>query len=135
MRKIASVCVGLMATSSAIADNLEGVNEILCASMQAQLCFETGECFRAEPWELSIPEFVVVDIRKKTLSTTKASGQNRSSPFTSYQRSDGMILLQGTEALRAFSIVIEETSGHLTAAVARDGVTVTVFGSCTDADV
>ncbi len=135
MKKIASVCVGLMATGSAIAENLEGVNEILCAATQAHLCFETGECFRAEPWELSIPEFVVVDTRKKTVSTTKASGQNRSSPFTSYERSAGMIYLQGTEGLRAFSFVIEETSGHLTVAVARDGVTVTVFGSCTNADI
>ena len=36
---------------------------------------------------------------------------------------------------RAFSFVIEEASGHMTVAIARDGLSVTVFGVCTDKDV
>ncbi len=135
MRKSASVCVVLLAGSTAFAENLEGVDEMLCASVSVQICFETGECFSAQPWELSIPEFVVIDTKEKTVATTRASGQNRSSPFTSYERSDGLIYLQGTEGMRAFSFVIEESSGHATIAIVRDGATVTVFGSCTDADV
>ena len=135
VKKVTSVCIGLLATNIATAENLEGVDEILCASTQAQICFETGECFSAEPWQLSIPEFVVIDIKDKTVSTTRASGQERSSPFASYQRSDGLIYLQGTEGMRAFSFVIDEVAGHLTVAIARDGASVTVFGSCTDTDI
>jgi hypothetical protein len=135
MKKITSVCIGLLASNIASAENLEGVDEILCAATQAQICFETGECFSAEPWQLSIPEFVVIDTKEKTVSTTRASGEERSSPFTSYERSDGLIYLQGTEGMRAFSFVIDETAGHLTVAIARDGASVTVFGSCTDTDI
>lgn len=82
-----------------------------------------------------MPEFVVIDLKKKTISTTKASEQNRSTPFTSISRSEGRIYLQGLESERAFSFVIDEASGRLTAAVARDGIAVNVFGACTVTDL
>jgi hypothetical protein len=135
MKNLAIACTGLLASSMAMADNLEGTDELLCAAGQVQVCFENGECFSVAPWELSMPDFVVIDMKAKTVSTTKASGQNRSTPFTSVERSDGVISLQGVEAQRAFSFVIEEASGHMTVAIARDGLSVSVFGVCTDTDV
>ena len=39
------------------------------------------------------------------------------------------------EAGRAFSFVIDEVTGLLTAALADDGLSLSVFGDCTDADV
>ena len=135
MKNLAIACTGLLASGMALAENLEGTDEFLCAAGQAQVCFENGECFSAAPWELSIPDFVVIDTKAKTVSTTKASGQNRSTPFSSVIRSDGVIFLQGLESQRAFSFVIEEASGHMTVAIVRDGLSVTVFGVCTHTDV
>lgn len=135
MKNLAIACTGLLASGMAMSDNLEGSDDLLCAAAQVQICFENGECFSVAPWELSIPDFVVIDTKAKTVSTTKASGQNRSSPFTSVERSDGVIYLQGLEGQRAFSFVIEEASGHMTVAIARDGLSVTVFGVCTDTDI
>ena len=48
---------------------------------------------------------------------------------------DGLIYLQGIEGARAFSFVIDESTGSLTASIARDGISVNVFGACTDADL
>ena len=45
------------------------------------------------------------------------------------------IYLQGKEGERTFSFVIDEYSGHMTVAIVRDGISVTVFGACTDADI
>ena len=134
MRKLVIACTGLLASSVAVPENLNGVNELLCAAAHVQICFENEECFSAAPWELSIPDFVVIDTKKKSVSTTKASGQNRTTPFSSVERSDGKIYLQGLEAERAFSFVIEEYTGTMTVAVARDGFSVTVFGVCTRTD-
>ena len=131
MNKLAIACTGLLAGSMVMAENLVGADDILCAAAQAQICFENGECFSVAPWELSIPDFVVIDTKEKTVSTTKASRENRSSPFSSVERNDGIIYLLGTEGDRAFSFVIEESSGHITAAITRDGFSVTVFGVCT----
>jgi len=135
MKTFAIACTGMLAAGIAMAENLEGADELLCAAGRAQICFENGECFSAAPWELSIPDFVVIDTKEKSVSTTKASGQNRSSPFSSIERSDGIIYLQGIEGQRTFSFVIEEASGHMTVAVVRDGFSVTVFGVCTHIDV
>ena len=134
-KKLAIASAMLAMTTTAAAENVEGVGKMICAAAQAQICFETGECFAATPFELQVPDFILVDTKKRTVSTTKASGADRSTEFTHLTREDGLISLQGVEGGRAFSFVIEELTGQLTAAIARDGLTVTVFGACTDADL
>jgi len=132
MTRLLIAIMALMPVGLAQADNLDGVERMVCAAAQVQICVESDRCYQATPAELDIPEFVVIDTAKKTISTTRASNQNRSTSFTKVDRSDGLIYLQGIESGRAFSFVIEEASGHLTAAIARDGIAVSVFGACTD---
>ena len=135
MKKLIAALVGMLAGGLVQADNLEGVNEIVCAAAQVQICIENDTCYAAPPFELDVPDFVVIDISKKTISTTKASNENRSTKFTSVEKLDGLIYLQGVEGGRAFSFVIDEATGHMTVAVSRDGLSVSVFGACTDTDL
>ncbi|MFT5140126.1 MAG: hypothetical protein ACI9H8_001574 [Lysobacterales bacterium] len=135
MKNITIFCAGLMIGTMAQADNLEGVDEMLCAVGQVQICIENDSCYSAHPAELNVPNFVVINTKEKTISTTKGSGLNRATPFNSVQREDGLIYLQGMESGRAFSFVIDESGGHMTVAVSRDGVAVNVFGVCTDTDL
>ncbi len=135
MRKLAIAITGVLFGPLVQADDLTGVNEMICAAAQVQICIENDTCYAAAPAELGIPDFVVIDIKKKTVSTTKSSDQNRSSPFKSIMKSDGLIYLQGIEGERAFSFVIDEATGRMTVAVARDGISVIVFGACTDTDL
>ena len=130
---VASSC--LILGSNATAENLEGVDEMICSAGQAQICLETGDCYATTPWELSVPDFVVINTKKKTISTTKASGLNRSTEFSKVEKSEGLIYLQGIDSGRAFSFVIDEITGRMTVAVSRDGLSVTVFGACTDTDI
>lgn len=133
--KLAIASAMLAVTTSATAENVEGVEKMICAAAQAQICLETGQCYAASPHELQVPDFILIDTKKRTVSTTRASGTNRSTEFTHLAREDGLISLQGVEDGRAFSFVIDELTGRLTAAIARDGLSVTVFGACTDADL
>jgi len=135
MKKLAFTCLAFLTGAAAFAENLEGVDEMICSAGQAQICLETAECYSTTPWELSIPDFVVIDVKKKTVSTTKASGLNRSTRFSDVGREDGLIYLQGIDGGRAFSFVIDVATGRMTAAIARDGLSVTVFGACTDVDI
>ena len=125
----------LGASVTAHAENLEGVDNMICSAGYAQICLETGECYAATPYELDVPDFVLIDTRRETISTTKASGLNRSTEFSRVERTEGTIYLQGIENGRAFSFVIDEVTGRMTVAVSRDGLTVTVFGACTDSDL
>lgn len=115
------------------ADDLRGTDRFLCTAIQATACFVDGDCVMDVPANLNVPQFIVVDLKARSLATTKASGQNRSTPVEHHRRENGMVVLQGYERERAFSIVIHEESGELSAAVARDGRAVAVFGACTPA--
>lgn len=133
VKRIAAVSIGLLASLPVLAENISDADRIICSPADVKLCFENGECFDTNPWEIDMPEFVLIDIKKKTISTTKASGQDRSTSFSALEKSEGLLLMQGMEDGRAFSFVIEEMTGIMTASIARDGVSVSVFGACTDA--
>jgi hypothetical protein len=92
---------------------------------------ENGECWVDLPWNLNVPQFIEVDLETKRLSTTEASGENRATPIKHLSRVDGTIVFHGFEMGRAFSWVISEATGHVTAAVAAEGLAVAVFGACT----
>ena len=135
MKRYILTSILMLAASTGFADNLEGSDKLLCSSTKILICFEDAECIETYPWEMNLPQFIVVDMKKKTLSTTKGSDENRSSPINTIERDGGKIFLQGIEAGRAFSYVIDELTGLATVAISRDGLTVSVFGACTDAEI
>jgi hypothetical protein len=121
----------LGAMGPVLADDLHGADRILCSAVTATVCTVDGDCETDLPYNWNIPQFIEIDLAKKILSTTKASGENRQTPAASLTREDGWIYLQGVEGGRAFSFVIDETTGLTSIAVARKGLTVSVFGACT----
>ena len=135
MKKTAAASIGLLAFTAVLAENISDSDRIVCSPADVKLCFENGECFDTNPWEIDLPEFLIIDVRKKTISTTKVSGQDRTTSFSALTKTDELLLMQGIEDNRAFSFVIEQQTGIMTASVARDGVSVSVFGACTDADL
>jgi hypothetical protein len=128
-----AAAVVLLAVSAVSADDLTGATELLCSPAQATVCNPEEGCETAPPWTWNIPSFIKVNLEDKTMSTTEASGEDRATPIGNVQRSGGRIFLQGVERGRAFSFVVDEATGMITAAVARDGFTVSVFGACTPA--
>jgi len=123
--------VVLLPATVLMADDLTGAETILCSSAQVTICYTSGECENAPPWDLNIPDFVEIDLSKKLLRTTLASGENRSTPIKNLEREEGLLAMQGFEGGRAFSFVVNEKTGRLSVSVAREGISVTVFGSCT----
>lgn len=125
----------LMACSVAQADDVTDTNRILCSTSVIMLCVEDGDCFPISVLDSDTPQFLLIDTKKKMVSTTRASGEKRESKVANLSRVGGRIFLQGVENNSAYSILIEEESGRFSAAIARDGITHSVFGACTDADV
>ena len=121
----------LCSGSTAAADDLTGADRFLCTPIQATLCVEDGECAVDLPWNVNIPQFIVVVLKARRLATTEASGENRQTAIEHLRRVDGSIVFHGFEMGRAFSWVIDEPSGRVTAAIATDGISVAIFGACT----
>ena len=61
-------------------DDLSEATELLCSSSWATVCTADEVCESGPPWSWNIPQFVKVDLQTKTLSTTEASGENRTTP-------------------------------------------------------
>ncbi len=127
----ATAALVMVVSQAAHADDLGGAETLLCAAVQAAVCFDDGECVVDLPWNLNVPEFIEVDLATKRLATTAASGENRATPIEHLSRGDGAIVFHGYEMGRAFSWVIDEQTGRATVALAADGGAVTVFGACT----
>ena len=129
---VASIlALSLLGARPAIADDLSGASALLCSSSWATVCTSDEFCESGAPWGWDIPQFVEVDIKKKLLSTTKASGENRSTPAEVLRTDNGRILIQGEELGRAFSIFISEQTGTMSSVIAGENMTVSVFGACT----
>ena len=120
-----------VAAAPSTADDLKGAGKLLCSSVEATVCDVNGDCEMGPPWNWDIPQFIEVDMKAKTIASTKASGENRATPIRLLLREEGLLVLQGFEQGRAFSFVIHEVSGAASVAVARDGLTVSIFGACT----
>jgi hypothetical protein len=125
----------LLGSTVAIADSLVGKDRFLCAGVEAMVCTPDGVCDSGPALDFKVPGFVLVDVKKQTLATTDASGENRQSPIRHLTREGGQIILQGTENLRAFSMVLHEEDGLASIAIALDGLTINVFGKCTPVPV
>ena len=125
------ILTSVLALSPVLADDLTGASKFLCTAVQVTACADDGECIGGAPWDFNIPQFIEIDLKAKTLSTTKASGENRTTKIKNLERDEGMIILQGYERGRAFSFTIQEQSGMASIAVARDGIGVVVFAVCT----
>ncbi len=128
---VALFMVVIFSALAARADDLTESSRFLCVPVQATVCVEDGECAVDLPWNLNIPQFIEVDLEAKLLATTSASGLNRETPIEHLSRGEGTIVFHGFEMGRAFSWVIDEGTGHVTAAVAADGLALAVFGACT----
>jgi hypothetical protein len=128
---LAGALLALALPAAAAADDLTGSQMILCTSVQVMACTDAGDCAVENPWNLNVPQFIEIDLKDKRMSTTKASGENRSTPIRTLERDGGLLILQGIEAGRAYSFVIGEKTGMAAVTVARDGMTVSIFGACT----
>jgi hypothetical protein len=135
MKRTVVASASLLVGGAALADNLQGADRLLCAVGPITICIEDADCYSAHAAELGVPDFVILDLKNKKMQTTKASEENRTTPFATVSRTGGAIYLQGIESGRAFSFVINEATGRLVVAVSRDGASVTAFGTCTNAKV
>lgn len=118
------------AASTATAGGFDGSKNLLCATLEISECdFDTG-CERKTYLQADFPAFVEVEFDGKRLVAVVAGDDGRASAIESVTSKDGKTILQGAEHGRAWSMVISQESGDMTATVADIGATFSVFGAC-----
>ena len=119
----AALCAAVV---PALAADFDGTKPLICSSIEAHDCELGVTCLRSVAEDLNVPQFIRMDFTKKTLSA-----RGKTSQMQGYQRSQGMLIVQGVENNRAFSITINEQSGKLVGAIAADEEGYMIFGACT----
>ena len=120
------VAAAFLAAAPVLAADFDGSKPLICAAIEAHDCGLGMTCDRAIPEDLNVPQFIRLDFNAKTMSA-----RGRSTSMQSNTRSSGMLIVQGFENSRAFSITISEQSGKLVGAIAADEQGFMIFGACT----
>ncbi len=131
MKKIVGLGLLLLVSAPALGDLLVDADRLLCVPGTVSHCVEGQPCHSGAPEGVNIPEFIEVDLKRKTLAATAASEEDRTTSVQKVTRQDGIIYLQGVEYGRAFNMMISEQTGDLVFMVATSGQTATMFGDCT----
>ncbi len=113
---------------SARGADFDGSRNLLCAPKDVVECDGTARCERVSSEEIELPNFIHVQFGKKRL--VSASGDERSTTIQNVQNVDGLTILQGAENGRAWSVVIDQTSGRMTGSIADSGGAFSIFGAC-----
>jgi hypothetical protein len=110
----------------ALSADFDGSKPLICSAIEANDCAPGTACQKGPAENLNMPQFIRLDFSKKTMS---AGG--RSSPIHRQARDGGMLVIQGFENYRAWSVAINETTGKLVGAIAGDQEGFLIFGACT----
>jgi len=123
--------VTVFATESAKAGVFDGTKNLVCATLEISECdFDSG-CERKTYAEADFPAFVNVEFTSKRVVAVVGGETGRSTAIEKVSSKDGKTILQGAENGRAWSMLINQESGDMTAAIADVGATFSIFGACT----
>jgi hypothetical protein len=112
----------------AAAAQYDGSAPLLCSSMVILECGADGACARTTHAVANVPPFVKVHPQGKVVSTMDGK---RTSPIKHVERLNGNMYLHGGEGARAWTVIISEATGKMSAAVAGEEHGFLVFGICT----
>ncbi len=127
------VSIFFLAPYGALAADFDGSKPFLCAVTEVVECDEENGCSEGTLESMDIPQFVKVDLKRKKISakSRKESKEKREAKIIHSVRADGALIMQGTQGVRGWSMVVGEKSGKMSASVSEDNVGFILFGACT----
>jgi hypothetical protein len=120
-----------VAPGPAGAAELDGSAPILCALMGVTECDRWGLCEGIEGTSMGLPPFVRVNVGGKALEPLDGSGRKTAIHSSMLVKEPARLILQGGEQGRAWSVVIDQKTGEMTAAIADHDGGFLIAGACT----
>lgn len=117
--------------STQAAPVLDGASDIVCSVVDVVACIEDSSCAQGTARSFDLPEFVILDTKKKVMRAAYETGQKAVSPVKNLERSGDHLILQGVENSRGWSIAINTKNGRMSASGVGDALSFLVFGACT----
>ena len=125
--------IGLGAIAPGVAGTaeLDGSAPILCAVMGITECDRWGMCEAVDGSSMGVPPFLRVNVGGKTLEAIDGSGRKAAIHSSMVVKERARLLVHGGEAGRAWSAVIDQRTGEMTAAVTDHDGGFLIAGACT----
>lgn len=133
MRKasIRILTLGLVLTThSALAQSADGVDPLICAVIDTLQCEAGAACLEGDAQALNVPSFVRLSLADKTIRGTRPNGESLNTVIGNITRDEGVLLLQGVENGRGWSMAITEATGRMVLTASGDNNAFIVFGAC-----
>jgi hypothetical protein len=113
------------------AGDFDGSKPLICSVIQTVACTRDGEVDKGTAEDVDLPQFFFIDFEKKVVTGKTAEGEVRETKIESIKHEDGKLMIQGVQRGRAWSAVINETTGKTTIIGATDEAGFVVFAACT----
>ena len=138
MKKIiisACILLGLSATAAA---DFDGSKPLLCSTVTVNECVPGGSCETVSNKDVGAPDFIRIDVRKKTMTGTADGAERPSNKIESSGVLGNSLFLQGKasglehlpEDSLAWSVSVNQVTGDMVLTASGDEVAFVIFGSC-----
>jgi hypothetical protein len=111
------------------AGRFDGAAPMICAAQVVAECVMDGQCQRRHPERVNFPGLFRVDVKAMTMHNLEAE-KGRQSAIRNVDHSNGKMLLSGADSERGWIVLINETTGRMSAATTGDGEGFVIFGQC-----
>jgi hypothetical protein len=118
----------LLLPIQASGEDVDGKTPLVCDLVKVSQCDGVASCASTDFADIDLPPVYVVDFAAKRLASE--DGQ-RTSPIASQELLDAVLLLQGTQNGRGWTMVIDRATGHLSATIADAEGALVIAGACT----
>jgi len=126
MTILCSLCVLPVALLAAPIDTS---TPLLCATQWVQECgSDVLECQQRSFKDVNLPPFLKIDLGQKKVVAMGA--EPRDAVVRSIETVEDLVVIQGGQPRVGWSLVLNRSTGSMSATVVSDGVGFVVFGSC-----
>ena len=106
---------------------LDGSKALVCDLVEAAQCDGAAACIDVTPAQIDLPGPVHVDFGGRRLHS---ADEQRTSPILAVEKQDGLLLLQGHDQGRGWTMVVDRSNGHLSATLADVEGSFALAGAC-----
>jgi hypothetical protein len=125
------IALGALAPGVMDAAEFDGSTPMVCAVLEVIECDRGGGCESVEPVDMGLPPFMRVNVGGKFFEAADGSGLKTPIQSSTLVKEQERLLLQGGEQGRAWSVVIAQKTGAMTAAIVDHDGGFMISGACT----
>jgi hypothetical protein len=118
----------LLLPASAAAEGIDGSAPLVCNLTGAEQCDGVAACIDVTLPQIDLPDVVHLDFAAKRLASL--DGQ-RTSPISAVEKLDAVLVIQGHQNGRGWTMVIDRATGHLSASIVDTDGGFVLAGACT----